>query len=102
MDDSKKARTVAKLVTNLVTVGSVDFLIGGVLASTMPPKVGLPMVAARFIGSLVLAGFIGDKMTSYIDTTVEQTCDIIDQTQDLITKIKAEKEKNTVKEEMGA
>lgn len=92
MDDSKKARTIAKLVTNLVAVGSVDFLIGGVLASTMPPKVALPMVAARFVGSLVLAGYIGDKMTTYIDETVDQTCDIIDQTQDLITKIKEEKD----------
>lgn len=100
MEDGNKDRKIAKLVTNLVTVGSVDFLIGGVLASTMPPKVALPMVAARFIGSWVLAGYIGNKMETYIDATVDKTCDIIDESMDLITKIK--EEINTAKKEMGA
>ncbi len=100
MNDSKKARAIVKIGTNLVTVGSLDFLIGGVLAAVMPAGVGLPMMAARFIGSVMLAGYIGDKMEDYIDTNVDYAFDIVDQSKELVTKIKTESNKN--EKEMGA
>lgn len=90
MKDSKQARAIVKIGTNLVTVGSIDFLIGGVLAAVLPGGIGLPMVAARFIGSVMLAGYIGDKMGEYIDTNVDNAFDIIDQSKNLIEKIKGE------------
>ena len=89
MDEkNKKARAIVKLGTNLVTVGSLDFLIGGILMAVMPVGVGLPMTAARFIGSVMLAGYLGDKMENYIDTQVDCAFDIAEQSMDLAKKIK--------------
>ena len=90
MKDSKQARVITKIGANLVTVGSIDFLIGGILAAVMPGGIGLPMAAARFIGSVMLAGYVGDKMGEYIDTNVDNAFDIIDQSKDLIEKVKAQ------------
>ena len=100
MDDNKKARAIVKIGTNLVTVGSLDFLIGGILAAVMPGGVGLPIMAARFIGGLALAGYLGDKMENYINTSVDQAFDIAVLSKELVTKIKTEV--NNREKEMGA
>lgn len=92
---SEAVRTGVKLATS----GSVQMMLGGVVAALMPPTVSIPYKIATWIGSMVLGMYAGDKLDEYVDQKLDETESALTEVSEVI---ETAKEKSMEHTEMGA
>ena len=72
--------------TKLVASDSVKVMIGGIVAAVMPPNVSIVYKAVTAIGSLIVAGFVGEKIEDYVDRKIDDCVEVVDVIKDEIQK----------------
>ena len=93
-----KIESAVRSGAKLITSGSVQMLIGGVVAAVIPKQVSIIYKAATWIGSTVIAAYAGSKMDAFVDEKIDEAKDVIDEVKENIETIKNTK---TEKEETG-
>lgn len=93
-----KVKETIRDAVKLVTTGSVQMMIGGIVAAVMPPQVSVLYKVGAYIGGLVLAGYAGEKLDPYVDKKLDEVEEIIDDAKRVIS----EKNEKDEAEEMGA
>lgn len=94
-----KKRLLAKSAVKAVSEGSIAFLIGGITMAVMPAGTGVPIMVARIIGSVTLAGYITNGMDGYIEDSMNEMFSVIDDTKEKIETIK-KMDNNTILEKV--
>lgn len=82
----------------LATSGSVQMMLGGIIAAVIPPQVSVAYKAAAYLGSLMVAWYAGEKM----DTFVDEKLDEVEETVDTVKAMVAEAKEKNIEEEQGA
>lgn len=82
----------------LATSGSVQMMIGGIVAAVVPKNISIIYKVAAYVGSTVVAAFAGEKLDEYIDSKIDEVKETVDTVKDIIEKTK----ENIKTEEMGA
>lgn len=82
----------------LATSGSVQMMIGGIVAAVVPKNISIIYKVAAYVGSTVVAAFTGEKLDEYIDGKIDEVKETVDTVKDIIEKAK----ENIKTEEMGA
>lgn len=105
--DKEQLVGLTKDVGKLVSSCSTQMLICGVARAVLPTKVGLLVKGGTLIGSLLLGGFVGSQMESYVEDKVDEAFQEFDETRqsfhaakDDINRLK-ELMKEESKEELG-
>lgn len=82
----------------LATSGSVQMMIGGIVAAVVPKNVSILYKVVAYVGSTVVAAFAGEKLDEYIDSKIDEVEETMGEVKDIIGKAK----ENIKTEEMGA
>lgn len=93
-----KIESAARFGAKLVASGSVQTIIGGAVAAVMPPQFGLVCKVVTWVGSTVVAAYIGSKMDAFVDEKVDEAKLVMEEIKDNINTIK---DTNKPKEETG-
>lgn len=94
-----KNEKIVREVSKLVTSGSIQMVLGGVVAAVIPKNVCFVYKAACWIGTTAIAAFAGEKMDDFVDSKVDEAKECIEIVKDCINDIK---ENITEKEKVGA
>lgn len=82
----------------LLSAGSVQMMIGGIVAAVMPKNVSIIYKTAAYIGSVVVSGFAGSKVDVYIDEKLDklsESIETIGECRELLKKAKQKKNEET-------
>lgn len=95
----KKGEALAREIAKLVTSGSVQMILGGVVAAVVPKNVSVLYKAACWIGTTAIAAFAGEKMDDFVDEKVDDVKECVEIVKECVDDIK---ENIAKKEESGA
>lgn len=90
-----KIGSATRQITKLATSGSVQIMLGGLVAAVIPKQISIVYKIATWIGSTVVASFVGDKLDEYVDEKLNDVEELATEIQDIINE---NSEKNIVKE----
>ena len=93
-----KFNKIVREGVKLATSGSVQMMIGGIVACVVPKTISLPAKAVYWVGSTVVAWFAGETLDSF----VEDQLDGLEKDITEITELAAEVKESIKKDEMGA
>lgn len=86
MKINENVRDVVKFVGS----GSIQMVLGGIVAAVVPKNVSIVYKTVSYIGTTIAAVFIGDQMNSFIDEKIDAVEEILNQTSDIIAQSKTE------------
>jgi hypothetical protein len=94
--DAKEAIIdIVKAAGAFVSSSGCVALICGVTRTILPPGVNKLTSGAMIIGGTILGGFIGDKLTDYVDDQIDSTVEDIENMAKRFKRHKDEPEENT-------
>ena len=85
-----KIGTAIRDGVKLVTSGSVQMMLGGIVAAVVPANVGIPYKEASYIGSMIMAAYAGEKMNDFIDEKLDGAAEMLDIVGDCYNTLKEE------------
>lgn len=95
MQISKTVRDGVKLATS----GSVQMMLGGIVAAVIPPQVSVVYKAAAYIGGTMVAWFAGEKMDEFVDRKLDEVGEAVDTVKAMVAEAKQEVTTTTEEQE---
>ena len=86
---------IVKTAGAFVSSSGCVALICGVTRTILPPRVNKLANSAMILGGTILGGFIGDKLTDYVDEQIDLTVEGIESIAKRFKRHKDEPEENT-------
>ena len=75
----------------IIVSGSIQACLGGVVAAVVPPTVSIPYKVVTYIGSMMAAAYVADKMDGFVDEKCNEVAELVDMVRDCQNKLKEEK-----------
>lgn len=86
----------------LAASGSVQMMLGGIVAAVIPHQVSIAYKAAAYIGGLVVSAFVGDRLDKFVDEKVDEAKECVNEVVDLVNIVNIIKEEsNNTEPESG-
>lgn len=74
----------------LLTGGSVQMMLGGVISAIMPPQISIPYKVATYIGSFVVSMYATEKLDEFVDKKIDEVEETVETVKAMVAEAKQE------------